>query len=165
MRIYLPATVPVLRRLLEDGEVGPAPLRAFAVTPAVREWYLDADEEELEYVALREAAAGSIRMIDADPSAPRRRVVIAADVPDAEVTVKPDVERALVELSAAVPLRVVAAAHADTAEAEAAVRAAANVVIEADLGSADAQFLVDGAEGFELAWYATQEIGALVELI
>ena len=35
--------------------------------------------------------------------------------------------------------------------------------IEADLGSADAQFVVDQAEGHELAWYATQEIGPALE--
>jgi hypothetical protein len=40
-----------------------------------------------------------------------------------------------------------------------------NVVLEADLGSEDAQFVVDQAEGHELAWYATQEIGALLELL
>lgn len=165
MRIYLPATTTVLRRLLDSGEIGPAPLRAFAVTPEVREFYLDADIEELEYVALRDAAAASLRMIDSDPTVPRRRIVVAADVPDVEVRALEDLDRALVELSAPVPLRLVAAAHADTAEAEDAVRAAANVVIEADLGSEDAQFIVDGAEGFELAWYATQEIGALVELL
>ncbi len=165
MRIYVPATIPVLRRLLDDGELGPAPLKAFAVTPGVREFYVDSDAEELEYVALGEAAAASLRMIDSDPTAPRRRVVVAADVPDSDVRPAPNLDRALVEVSAPVPLRLVASAHADTAEAEDAVRAAANVVIEADLGSEDAQFIVDGAEGYELAWYATQEIGALVELL
>ena len=34
-----------------------------------------------------------------------------------------------------------------------------------DLGSADAQFIVDGAEGYDLGWYATQEIGPLLELL
>jgi len=165
VRVYLPATVPMLRSLLDDGELGSPPLRAFAVTPAVREWYVTSDVEELEYAALREAAAASLRLIDADPGAARRRVVVVADLPDAEVTPKPQLERAVVELSAAVPLSRVAAVHADTAEAEPAVRAAANVVLEADLGSDDAQFVVDGAEGYELAWYATQEIGALIELL
>ena len=165
MRVYLAATAPMLRELLDDGEVGRPPLRAFAVTPAVREWYLDSDVEELEYAALREAAAASLRLIDADPGAARRRVVVVADVPEHEVTPRPELERAVVELSAAVPLRLVAAVHADTAEAEPAVRAAANVVLEADMGSDDAQFVVDEAEGYELAWYATQEIGALIELL
>jgi hypothetical protein len=38
-------------------------------------------------------------------------------------------------------------------------------VLEADLGSEDAQFVVDQAEGHELAWYASQEIGTLLELL
>jgi hypothetical protein len=45
------------------------------------------------------------------------------------------------------------------------VRAAVNVVLEADLGSEDAQFVVDQAEGHELAWYARQEIGTALELL
>lgn len=159
------ATVPMLRSLLDDGALGSPGLRAFTVTPAVREWYVDSDVDELEYAALREAAAASLRLVDADPSAARRRVVVAADVPDAEVIPKPELERAVVELTAAVPLSLVAAVHADTADAEPTVRAAANVVLEADLGSDDAQFVVDQAEGYELAWYATQEIGALIELL
>ena len=165
MRVYLPATLPMLRRLLDDGALGVAPQRAFAVTPSVREWYAEGNEEELEYAALREAAAASLRLIDGDPIAPRRRIVVAADVPDAAVTIRPDLDRAVVEVSAPVPLSAVASVHADTADAEEAVRAAANVVLEADLGSEDAQFIVDGAEGHELGWYATQEIGALVELL
>ncbi|MGI8694780.1 MAG: DUF6912 family protein [Geodermatophilaceae bacterium] len=165
MRIYLPATVPMLRELLDEAELGPPPLRAFAVTPAVREWYLDAEVEELEYAALREAAAASLRLLDTHPTAARRRVVVVADVPDEQVKPRSDLERAVVEVSASVPLRLVAAVHADTADAEPTVRAAANVVLEADLGSADSQFMVDEAEGYELAWYATQEIGALIELL
>ena len=56
-------------------------------------------------------------------------------------------------------MRDVASAHIDGADAEDDVRAAVDVVLEADLGSEDAQFVVDQAEGHELAWYATQEIG------
>lgn len=165
MRVYLPATFPVLRELLDRGEVGPPPVRAFAVTPAVREWYAEGDEEELEYAALREAAAASLRLLDTHPDAERRRVVIVAEVADGAVTPRAGLERAVVEVAEPVLLAQVAAVHADTADAEDAVRAAADVVLEADLGSDDAKFVVDGAEGHELAWYATQEIGALVELL
>ncbi|HSV66081.1 MAG TPA: hypothetical protein VLJ59_09290 [Mycobacteriales bacterium] len=165
MRVYLPGTVETLRALLETGEVGPAPLRAYAVTPALREWYLDDDVEELEYVALIEAARASLRLLDLDPKAARRRVVIAADAPDAAVARELAADRAAVRLLEAVPMRLVASVHVDAAAAEDAVRAAANAVLEADLGSADAQFVVDEAEGHELAWYASQEVGPLLELL
>ena len=82
MRVYLPATSTRLRQLHATGELGPAPLTAFAVTPGLREWYRDDDPEALEYAAMIEAARGSVRLIDADPVAARRRVVIAADMPD-----------------------------------------------------------------------------------
>src|SRR6202008_2762655 len=82
MRIYMPATLPGLAGLLRKAEIGPAPFRAFAVTPALRESYASGDLEELEYVAMTQAARASLRLLAADPDAPRRRVVIAADVPD-----------------------------------------------------------------------------------
>ena len=170
MRVYLPATTSVLRTLVDDGRLT-GPLTGFAVTPALRDFYAlsdaGADEEELEYAALLAAARASLRLIDVDPSAARRRVVLAADVPDTAVTEldDPDTDRGAVRVVGDVPLADVASAHVDGADAEDDVRAAVNVVLEADLGSEDAQFVVDQAEGHELAWYATQEIGTLLELL
>src|ERR1700734_3601892 len=86
MRVYLASTLPGLAKILADGQVGPASLRAFAVTPALREAYASGDDEELEYVAMLAAARQSLRLLDADQDAPRRRVVLAADVPDAQVS-------------------------------------------------------------------------------
>lgn len=162
MRVYISATSSTLRALLATGEVGPAPLTAFAVTPALREWYVDNDAEELEYAAMLEAARGSLRLIDRDETAARRRVVIAADVPDGEVSVRDDLDRGVARLAAPVPLAAVASVHADDADAEPAVRAAAEAIIPADLGDAGAQDAVDDAEGFELSWYANQEIEDLL---
>ncbi|SDO31872.1 hypothetical protein [Geodermatophilus sp. DSM 45219] len=170
MRVYLPATTSVLRTLVDDGRLT-GPLTGFAVTPALREFYAlsdaGADEEELEYAALLAAARASLRLIDVDPSAARRRVVLAADAPDTAVTEldDPDTDRGAVRVVGDVALAHVASAHVDGADAEDDVRAAVNVVLEADLGSEDAQFVVDQAEGHELAWYATQEIGTLLELL
>jgi hypothetical protein len=170
VRVYLPATTSVLRTLVDDG-VLPGPHTVFAVTPQLREFYelsdAGADTEELEYAALLGAARASLRLIDIDPTAARRRVVVAADVPDA--TVGPiddeDTERGAARLEGDIRLRDVASAHIDGIDAEEDVRAAVNVVLEADLGSDDAQFVVDQAEGHELAWYATQEIGPALELL
>jgi hypothetical protein len=170
VRVYLPATTNVLRTLVEEGRLT-GPLTAFAVTPGLRDFYAlsdaGADEEELEYAALLAAARASLRLIDVDPSAARRRVVLAADVPGSAVTEveDPDADRGAVRISGDVALAAVASAHVDGAEAEDDVRAAVGVVLEADLGSEDAQFVVDQAEGHELAWYATQEIGPVLELL
>ncbi|WP_436705163.1 DUF6912 family protein [Geodermatophilus sp. CPCC 205761] len=168
--MYLPATTSVLRTLVDDGRLA-GPHTAFAVTPGLREFYAvsdaGADVEELEYAALLTAARASLRLIDVDPTAARRRVVVAADVPDSAVSdvENPDADRGAVRVTADLALRDVASAHIDGADAEDDVRAAVGVVLEADLGSEEAQFAVDQAEGHELAWYATQEIGAVVELM
>ena len=165
MRVYLPATSRVLRDLVDTGRLGPPPLTAFAVTPDLREWYRDGDLDELEYAALLEAARGSLRLLDEDPTAARRRVVVAAEVPDEVVSVRPDLDRAVVRVTAEVPMSMIAAVHLDGREAEPAVRAAADAALEADLGSDDAKFLLDEAEGHELLWYANQEVGPLLELM
>jgi hypothetical protein len=165
MRVYFPATTRTLRELLDTGELGPPPLTGFAVTPQLREWYRDSDTDELEYAALLDAARGSLRLLDQDPGALPRRAVVAAEVPDDQVTVRPDLDRSVVRVSATVPLKLVAAVHIDGSEAEKAVAAAVGVVLEADLGSDDAKFVVDGAEGYELLWYASQEVGQLLDLL
>ena len=170
MRVYLPATTTVLRTLVDEGRL-PGPSTAFTVTPALRQFYAlseaEADEEELEYAALLAAARASLRLLDIDPFAARRRVVVAADVPDGAVRPvdDPDADRGAVRIEGDVELRTVASAHIDDSDAEDDVQAAVAVVLEADLGSDDAQFVVDQAEGHELAWYATQEIGPALELL
>ncbi len=76
----------------------------------------------------------------------------------------PDVDRAAVLVRGPVPLRRVQAVHVDDPGAASDVRAAAESVTAADLGSDDAGFAVEQAEGHELQWYARQEIGPLLEL-
>ena len=164
MRVYLPSTLTVLRVLLDSGVVGGAPLPAYAVTASLREWYAEGDDEELEYAALHLAAKASVRLIDADPDAVRRRVVVVADVPVAEVTPVPHVDRAAVKVASEVPMRLVQAVHVDDPDAVGDVTVAADAVVEADLGSEQAAFRVERAEGHELQWYAAQEIGPLLEL-
>lgn len=82
MRVYLPSTLTLLAGVHAAKEIGPAPLAAHAVTPALREWYAGGDREELEYAAMTAAARASLRLLAEDPSAPRRRVVLAAEIPD-----------------------------------------------------------------------------------
>ncbi|MDQ2796376.1 MAG: hypothetical protein M3Y06_04330, partial [Actinomycetota bacterium] len=106
---------------------------------------------------------GSLRLIDADPTAARRRVVAAVDVAEADVTVRDDLDRGVVQLASPVPLAAIASVHADDAVAAPTIAAAATAIIAADLGDKGSQERVDDAEGFELSWYANQEIGLIVE--
>jgi hypothetical protein len=163
VRVYLPATVPMLQALSKDGELSAVNNTAFALTPTVRESYATGSAEELEYAAMLEAARASLRLLAADPQAPARRAVIAADVDGA--TLRPDLDSAVVRLAGPVPLKVVAAVHLDTPEAEDAVRAAAGVIDAADLGDPDAEFTLGDAEDHELAWYAPQELRFVLELL
>jgi hypothetical protein len=159
MRVYLPSTLPALADALKQGEVGQPPQRAFAVTPALREAYASGDEEELEYVAMLTAARQSLRLLAADPGAPRRRVVLAADVSDNQVSWSAyDDEPATVVVGAVIRIAAIAAGHIDAPDAAPDVAAAAAAISAADAGDADAEFTVDGAEGHELAWFATQEL-------
>jgi hypothetical protein len=159
MRVYLPSTMPGLADFLAKGEAGPAPLRAFAVTPALREAYASGDDEELEYVAMVAAARQSLRLLDADPAAPRRRVVLAVDVPDAQVSWHAyDDEPATVQVTDVVAVTAIASGHVDELDAVPDVTAAADAITAADAGDYDASFTVDSAEAHELAWYATQEL-------
>ena len=166
MRVYVPSTLRGLRRLLDAGALDDVPLPGYAVTPALREWYADGDEEELEYAALTLAARASVRLLDRelvlDESAAARRVVVVVETDRVEPA--PDVDRAAVRVLDPVPLRRVQAVHVDDPAAEADVRAAAESVVAADMGNDDAAFAVEQADGHELQWYATQEIGPLLEL-
>jgi hypothetical protein len=174
MRVFLPSTLPALAEVLRAGQVGanpdsspaadPGPLSGYAVTPALREAYASGDEEELEYTALTAAARASLRMLAGDPAVPPRRVVLAAEIPAEQVKLDArDQEPSRVLIAVAVPVAWLVSAHADDTDAGPDVRAAADALPAADAGDEDAQFAVDGAEGHELGWYASQELAYLVE--
>ncbi|MFF0543036.1 DUF6912 family protein [Nocardia thailandica] len=177
MRVYIPATVAVLRRLLEDREVFPLGATAFAVTPALREAYASGDDEELAEVAMAEAARASLRLLaaerdpepeaadgaDGGPAPVYRRAVVAADVTGARL--RPDLDDAVVKLAGPVSLNQVASVHVDLVEAEPHVAKAVDVVDAADLGDEDAEFVLGDAEDHQLAWYATQELPFLLEFL
>ncbi|BBC33661.1 uncharacterized protein SGFS_049550 [Streptomyces graminofaciens] len=169
MRVYVPLTLPGLAEAYKTGELGEASFVAYAVTPALREWYLSDDIEELEYAALNRAALASLRLVAVEPGAARRRIVVAVDVADRDAVADPD--RGLdpaalgeVRVAGPVALAKAAAVHVDADEAEEDVAAAADALGAADHGDDDAQFIVDGAYDHELLWYATQEIPNLVGL-
>jgi hypothetical protein len=167
VRVYIPATWPMLRKFVRTGRLEPIGGTAFALTPALREAYITGADEELEFAAMTEAARASLRLLAVElglgeKATPARRVVVAAEV-DA-VTLRPDLDDAAVRIAGPVPTSAVAAVHVDGEDAEYAVREAVAVVDQADLGDLDAEFLVGEAEDHELAWYDPREIAFLVEL-
>jgi hypothetical protein len=176
MRIYLPATLSMLTALNSSGEFRPVGGTAFALTPALRESYLDGDDEELAEAAIREAARASLRLMAAEVDGPgdgegegegtplpARRVVIAADVD--EVKLRPDLDVAVVKTSGMVPLSAVASLLVDGSDAEDKVIRAMELVDAADLGDEDAELAIGDVEDFDLGWYATQELPFLLELL
>lgn len=186
LRVYIPATVPMLRELVADREIRAINDTAFAVTPALREAYASGDDDELAEVAMIEAGRAALRLLaqereaalladekaaddagDGDASdytAPvYRRAVIAADVTG--VTLRPDLDDAVVRLSAPVTYDRIASVHVDLAEAEPAIAKAVEVIDAADIGDEDAEFVLGDAEDHQLAWYAAQELPFLLDLL
>jgi hypothetical protein len=155
MRVYLPSTVPLLREWLDAGGAAPAG-SAYAVTPALREWYREGDIEELEHAAALLAAVASLALLAADPGAPARRVVLAVDVDDAMVVPDHD-ERGALRLREAVPTARWASALVDD-EVSDAVYAAIALLREPTASADDVDFALGEAEAVDLAWYAVQEL-------
>ncbi|BAJ28722.1 MULTISPECIES: hypothetical protein [Kitasatospora] len=168
MRVYVPTTLKDLAVAHPEGVLEQSV--AYAVTPALREWYVSDDLEELEYAALNRAALSSVRLLAADPEAPCRRVVLAVEVADSAVSRFPGDEYqdqaslGRVVLAGSIRLAKAAAVHADDTDPDvlADVAAAAAAIVAADEGDQDAQFTVDGAEDHDLLWFAIQEIPSLI---
>jgi len=191
MRVYLPSTLSGLAVILRTRQIKPG--TAYAVTPALREAYASGDQEELEYVALTQAARASLRLLAADattdadaaatdvtatdatatgatatdaavPEARPRRVVLAADVDDSLVSITAHADNpAQVTVTVPIATTRLVSAHVDDAQAENDIQKAIRALPEADQGDEDAAFEVDQAEGHELAWYASQELPDLVK--
>lgn len=169
----------MLQQLVANGSMHARSGTAFAVTPKLRESYFEGDEDELGEVALREAALGSLRLLAAEGSGtgglersdsgsgtaglPLRRAVLVAEVDGA--TARPDLDDAVVRLAGPVGMADVVAAYLDNAAAEPAVADAIEAIDAADLGDEDAEFTVGDAQDHDLAWYASQELPFLLELL
>jgi hypothetical protein len=162
VRIYLPATLARLERWLAAGEAtldpdGPGAL-AYTVTPTLREWYYEADLDELEHAAQRAAAAGSLPLLAADPTASRRRVVVAADIDEAAVVAESAAGRAAATIRVPIPVNAWASALVDDPDVGPVVELAVTSLPAAAGGDPDAQFALDDAEATELGWYGIQEL-------
>lgn len=178
MRVYVPATLPMLRKALENGGFRPIRGHGFAVTGSLAAEYPGADVEDLEYLAMHDAALASLRLIatgDAEPV----RVVLAVDVAsgdarsadgappvvdsgDDPIAERGDLGRAVVAVRGEVPWSAVASVHLDGGDVAGVIRAAGEAIDAADLGDLDAAVVVGDAEDIDLAWYAPGEIGYLL---
>ena len=73
MRVYIPSTWPMLRKLVAGGKFDPVGGTAFALTPRLRESYVSGEEDELEYAAMGEAAPASLRLLASSSGSARTR--------------------------------------------------------------------------------------------
>ncbi len=148
MYVFLPSTLPALAALLDAGRLEGEDLTAFAADPGP-----GGDPEEAEYDAMYAAADASLTLLARDAGAPRRRVVLAAEMPDHvvghEARHADGVTR--VSVRGGVPYKKLRSAHVDDGSAAPDIAEAV-----ADPGS--------GASGeHELMWFAVQELRHLVE--
>lgn len=168
MRVYIPATFDMLRTFAEEQQMPVRSGVAFGLTPAVREYYLEGDEEELAYTAFLDAARASLRLLGIGDESrfPHRRVVISADIDDAAITCTPDDGESVVKLSpAVVTVGQLASIHVDDEDAEAATKAAIDAVDAADLGDEAAEITLGDCEDNLMSWYDSKELHVLVDLL
>lgn len=109
-RVYLPVSRGALAALVSTGELGPAPLSAYAVTSVLGRPGLTVDEEELEHAAWAAAADAAVDLTDGGS---HRRLVASADVDVATVLEGAAADPASVTLGAAVPLRRIVSFHVE----------------------------------------------------
>lgn len=148
MRIYLGVAPGDVEAFLAGARI-PDGLEARAVTAALVDGYPDGDEEELEYVAMLDAAEDSLARLTVDD--PPRRLVLVAEAHSVD-----ELEGTKVRVTSEIPWKKVASLHRDTADAE-------GDVTEALAGPVDARGPArDRLEDRDLAWYAPQEIPGLL---
>lgn len=186
-RVYIPSTLRTVTSLVDTDQIPVLGGTAFAVTAALRESYVSGDDEELAEVAQRDAARASLRLLAiegaADPADDddetdgdsgderpavaeafgRRRVVVVADVDD--VRPRPDLDAAVVKIPGAVSREQIVSVLVDGAAAEPVVNRAIDLIDAADMGDEDAELAVGDVDDHDLAWFATQELPFLVELL
>jgi hypothetical protein len=149
VRLYLPATLVDLAPA--DGL---RPTAAHAVTPQLAAALPGEDDEALEFSALLAAADGSVELLAASPTAPRRRVVVVAEVPGAARDGVPGGPPSEVVPPVLVRWSEVVSLHVDEAAAEADVAPAA---------SGDGDALERVAER-DLLWYDASELDVVRRL-
>lgn len=162
-RVYVPASFDMLESLVHNGQLHARGGWGFAVTPALRDFFVEGDEEELADVAFDEAARTSLQLLNGyEGRHAHRRVVLAIDV---AATQADDMGEAVVKLDGPFAVDDVASIHVDVESTEPFVKAAIEAVDKADLGDEDAELVVGDCLEIPLAWYDVAELGMLVELL
>lgn len=167
--VYIPATISRLKTFLKEESYTPVSLLAFGITPLLKEKYIYDEDEELSHIAFLAASDASLRLIagelvdNANSDCRARRVVISVRVDFAKP--RGHLDDCALELAGPVSLKQVEAFFVDGKEMENLVATAALAVDEADLGSEEAQYLIEETHDNFLAWYSVQEVPFLIELI
>lgn len=161
--------------LADFAREGVLPIRSgvvFGLTQAVRDFYTSGDDEELEYTAFLDAARASLRLLATEDASgakeafPNRRVVLAADIPDANLTADPTGGESVLRVAPAqLELTQLRAIHTDDEDAEAATKRAKECIDDADLGDEDAELALGDCEDNLMSWYDSKELGVLVDLM
>lgn len=173
MRVYLPATHSMLATFAKEQTM---PIRSgvgFALTIGVREFYdQGGDDEELGYMAFLDAARASLRLLATEDESgeeetfPNRRVVVSADIPDANLTDDPESGESVVRVEPAqITIDQLRAIHVDDEDAEAATKKAKECIDAADLGDEAAELVLGDCEDNLMSWYDSKELGVLVDLM
>lgn len=162
IRVFVPHSLDGLTAIAGVGQAGDAAAtllqsgaEAHAVTDALRAEFPEADDEELEYLAMTAAAQHSVMLVRSE--GPYGRVVLAVDVDAVEPAHSEDPTAALI--SSEVRLRDLASVHLDSEDAAPDVRAARAAVVD---GAQDADERLTRCLDHELGWYAVTELDEVV---
>lgn len=162
-RVFVPASFGGLGEIVgtsrSGGDTAPRLLPPgsdlHAVTDALRADFPDADDEELEYLAMTAAAQRSVEQVDIE--GPYGRVVLAVDVDSVEAARSED--PTVVRVTGQVLLSDVVSAHVDSEDAAPDVFAARTA---SDDPARDADDALARCLDHELGWYAASELDEVV---
>jgi hypothetical protein len=170
MKVYIPATMSTLARLMSSQQVDAHV--AYGVTEQARQTSDSVGEEAIEKGCLASAASYALRALSMLASSePPRRVVIVAEVSEDVVRSRRELPGIasvypvpyLVRVDCPVPLSKVVAVYLDDPDAEADLAAGMDAIGWSDLGSGTALMRVGAAESREPHRHSVEEIPGLVQ--
>lgn len=160
-RVYIPATLAALSEVRDGGSLTVA--AAYAVTDRLRAQLALPDDggqvdEELADAALVAAADASLELLAADPTSPRRRVVVAADAA-APTPAGPGEHPAAMLFSEPVGRADIASVLVDDEDAVPAVTSAVDALDRGDAVAYEAA--LERLDDHALSWFDVSELDDL----